>query len=164
MPGRTPAEAIQQHRIPLQRAISCVSDAVLLGILDPRPGVVQGFFLSDNPAPVRGGPVIWLQIELQYRTIAPDLRGRGWEAERASYAYRGLGAEQGEVFAYHWHPESRSRVTAPHLHIGSGMNIPKAVSAAHFPTGPVMLHEVVRLLISDFGVRPRRADWARILG
>jgi hypothetical protein len=33
----------------------------------------------------------------------------------------------------------------------------------HLPTGPVSLADVVRLLIMEFDVAPRRPDWQAIL-
>ena len=71
-------------------------------------------------------------------------------------------ADARELFAYHWHPTGHSHVTRPHLHI-SGRTEPAELGNAHFPTGPVTLADVVRLLIQDFDVRPRRADWSRVL-
>jgi hypothetical protein len=66
------------------------------------------------------------------------------------------------LFAYHWHPVGRSHETRPHLHI-SGRTDPAELGDAHFPTGPITIADVVRFLIADFQVRPRRADWSRIL-
>lgn len=33
----------------------------------------------------------------------------------------------------------------------------------HIPTGFVTLADIVRLLIAEFGVEPRRSDWQRVL-
>jgi hypothetical protein len=70
--------------------------------------------------------------------------------------------DERELFAYHWHPIGRSHVTTPHLHI-SGRTEPPELAQAHYPTGPVTLADVVRPLIADFQVPPRRTDWQRIL-
>ena len=36
-------------------------------------------------------------------------------------------------------------------------------SRMHLPTGQVAIEDVIRLAIVEFGVRPRRADWAAVL-
>ena len=76
--------------------------------------------------------------------------------------YQVDGADERELFAYHWHPVGRSHEVGPHLHI-SGRTDPAELGDAHFPTGPIILADIVRLLIQDFDVRPRRADWSRVL-
>lgn len=62
-----------------------------------------------------------------------------------------------EVFSYHWQP-SHPEVKFPHLHVE-----PHAFKKAHFPTGRISLEEVLRLLITDFGVQPLRSDWDKVL-
>jgi len=171
MAGRSPAESLQSYRDLLQGAISCVSDAVLLGRPDPGPGAAHSLVLSQRPSPVRGGQIGWLDVRLRCRIVQADPPGGEWEARTAAYTYVARSAAQREVFAYHWHPEGRSSVTFAHLHVSrpssrlrtgaSDLSVP--VSSAHFPTGLVALQQVLRLLITDFGVRPRRRDWTRIL-
>lgn len=82
-----------------------------------------------------------------------------------SYSYQVVNSSDQELFAYHWHPFGRSPINFPHIHFGHGVaGIPPELTGAHFPTGPVTLAEVVRLLLSDFGVRPLRPDWPAVLG
>ena len=78
--------------------------------------------------------------------------------------------DERELLAYHWHPGGRSPITTLHLHISSRMptvqiapddNI--AMGDMHLPTGLVSLSEVVRLLITESHVIPRRNDWGLIL-
>lgn len=69
-----------------------------------------------------------------------------------------------EILAYHWHPEGRSRITKPHLQLGKGADVRRTELAdAHLPTGNVTLDENLLLAITEFGVRPIRADWHEIL-
>lgn len=68
-----------------------------------------------------------------------------------------------EAFAYHWHPDGRSDVTAPHLHIGRAYCYGSAVIESHFPTGRVSFQQVVRFLLDDLAVNARRADARPIL-
>lgn len=93
----------------------------------------------------------------------------------SEYRYQILDAEGQEILAYHWHPVGVSPVTYPHLHLsgrlapldlGPGRE-PIRLGGMHLPTGGrvgmVTLADVVRVLIDEFGVQSRRADWRRIL-
>lgn len=162
MAERRPAEALQHYRERLQQAVSCVTDAILLRSADAPPEVVQSLFLSENPARLQSN-ALWLEAWLQYRIVPVGTMDTGWDIEPGAYAYALLDASQRELFAYHWHPQSRSPITFPHLHLGSSGQVARLLSNAHFPTGPVTLPEVIRLIITDFEVSPRRGDWVRLL-
>ena len=62
-----------------------------------------------------------------------------------------------------------NEVTFPHLHIGSALLAgqtairPGDLHHAHIPTGRVSLEAVVRLAITEFGVKPRMGNWEEIL-
>lgn len=87
------------------------------------------------------------------------------------YAYRLCEPGGREILVYHWHPEGLSSVTRPHIHLSSrirpipldpvGLMLPLANH--HIPTGQIALADVVRYLIAEAGVEPRRPDWAEIL-
>lgn len=87
------------------------------------------------------------------------------------YTYRLLNIEEREILAFHWHPSGLSDVTDPHLHLSSRLNPidmgrnqdPLPLAGMHIPTGFVTLEDVVRLLITEFGVRPRHSDWDTVL-
>lgn len=83
---------------------------------------------------------------------------------------REVSTEDGlEILAYHWHPDTRSHVLDPHLHVGPatiGTNAiyrPGVMHQVHFPTGFVPLASVIRMAIEELGVEPRRPDWESIL-
>jgi hypothetical protein len=101
-----------------------------------------------------------LTVRLGYTIV--QRHDRLWDTAIFGWMFQVDGAIGRELFAYHWHPTGHSHVTVPHLHI-SGRTEPAEIGAAHYPTGPVTLADVVRLLIQDFDVRPRRADWSRVL-
>ena len=103
--------------------------------------------------------VLWTRA-LGYTIV--QRHDRSWDAAISGWMYQVDGADGRELFAYHWHPDGRSQETRPHLHI-SGRTDPAELGDAHFPTGPITLADVARLLIQDFDVRPRRADWSRML-
>jgi hypothetical protein len=88
-----------------------------------------------------------------------------------SYEYRLLDPNQREIIAFHWHPTGLSNVSDPHLHLSSRLNPiemgrnqePLDLAGMHIPTGFVTLEDVVRLLITEFGVTPHRDDWDDLL-
>ena len=92
-------------------------------------------------------------------------------AEIVTYAFRLLDANDRELLAYHWHPRGVSPVVDPHLHISSyaesilaGASPPEfRLSNLHIPTGHVAPNDIVRFLIVEVGVEPRRSDWMHML-
>lgn len=88
-----------------------------------------------------------------------------------SYEYRLLDREEREILAFHWHPVGLSHVTDPHLHLSSRLNPidmgrnqdPLPLAGIHIPTGFVTLEDLVRLLIAEVGICPRRPDWDAVL-
>lgn len=66
-----------------------------------------------------------------------------------------------EVLAFDWHPDGRSSVTTPHVHVHSeGTRLSRK---HHIPTGPVSLASAVRFLIAELGVAPVWDDWQTVL-
>ena len=80
-----------------------------------------------------------------------------------------------ELFAYHWHPTGVSAVRDPHFHAsstppvvvsdrpGNPNTTELALNRVHFPTHRMELTELVRFLITELGVGPRRPDWETVL-
>lgn len=144
MPSWPPYPArglIADHLSRLQVAVSCVTPAVAL--CDRRY-----LWLSEQPAPLRGGYDLTVQQEL-YLTPSNQLKV-------VRYNYRVADADGQEVVAYHRHP---GRHRYGHLHVPHGP-LPKVA----FPTEEVHPHEVIRFCIQELGVPPRRRDWANVLG
>ena len=87
------------------------------------------------------------------------------------YRFHLLDRDDREILAYHWHPEGVSPITEPHLHLSGRLRpldagdrvAPLALGEMHLPTGVVTLAQVVRWLITEFEVRPRRDDWETVL-
>lgn len=166
MVGRTSAEAVHHFIEPLQRALSCVTDAVI--------HVSSGYFpraephgaeLSENPAALRtrGSNSIHLFVTISY--VIEHVDGREpWRVRVTGHNFTLDDSSRREILAYHWHPVGVSAVTMPHLHLGPGALVGRdELRVAHLPTGAVALADVIRLAITDFGVVPRRADWAAVL-
>jgi hypothetical protein len=158
LPGRTPPEAREAFLAPLRRSLSCITDAQLF-VAPKLPGQVEALALSADPLLVRSAPLGDIQFVLghQYRIIEDDLYG--WRVSTAAYRYDLLDGSGKELIAWHWHPDGSSSMVKPHLHM-SGGPVPKK---AHVPTGRVTIESVLRLLLTDLEVSPRRTDFHDVL-
>lgn len=79
MAGRTPAAAVSAFLPPLQRALSCVSDAVFVRSHDSTaPGAVRSMNAPGAGfAPLRGGNRLHLSVAIQYEVVRTDDPERG---------------------------------------------------------------------------------------
>lgn len=129
------------------------------------------FAVSGIGAPIqlpRNGR-LFLDMRVNFSIASLDGPDEHPRAETTASTYRLLDSNGAEFLAYHWHPIGASPVTWPHVHVGrvetrmfpSGDRL--ALAEAHLPTGMVSFAGVVRLLIDDLGVVPRRSDWRAIL-
>jgi hypothetical protein len=104
---------------------------------------------------------------LHYYRIVEDAGPRGpWRVITTAYYYALEDADLQEIIAFHWHPNQRSPVHYPHLHLGAGAKIGHPLlQNAHIPTGPITIEDVLRLAITDLGVEPLidRGEALRIL-
>ncbi len=167
MYGRTPSQAITRYVQTLQRAIDCITNEIV------RAG---GFQAGDAPHALvlaRGGvvrlaggaPLVGLRMRQHY--TASERRTAGsrdrWQVVVTEYSYTILDVETDrELLAFHWHPHVP--VSAfPHLHLESGLDVRADFVGMHVPSGRVSLEDIVRFLIREFGVQPRRTDWAQVL-
>lgn len=164
--GRNPYQAVQDLRSTLQRAISCVTSSVFMvqSANGYAVGSTHALVLGSPEATRLPGSSIALSIRV-YARVAERTGEAPWRADLASYFYTLRDLEGQEILAYHWHPNSRSPITFPHLHLGAGSRVGREeLQKAHVPSGRVELEDVLAMAIREFGVRPRREDWARILG
>ena len=68
------------------------------------------------------------------------------------------------ILGYHWHPGGNSHVEAPHLHVYVTASFAgRDLAKRHFPTSRITLEDLAELLITEFEVAPRRADWRDVL-
>ena len=90
-----------------------------------------------------------------------------WRVDVGGYRYDVLDRDDREILAYHWHPAALGP-PFPHVHltgrlpaieVGPGLP-PVALGDMHLPTGRITFAAVARLLIQEFGVAPRRPEWA----
>jgi hypothetical protein len=126
---------------------------------------------------LRGRITLRFSLELYYRLT--DLPASDTMFGLIGYEYSFTDTAGREIVAYHWHPDIPS-AGYPHIHIGHGAvqaaileraglspahnALLPELAGAHLPTGEVALGSVLRMAIEQFGVEPRRRDWASILG
>lgn len=132
-----------------------------------------GFLPRGTSAPIRrAGGTAHLRFEHRFQVNEPRASRSTGELQTVGYRYEVLDADEREIVAFHWHPVGVSPITYPHLHLSGRLapidlgprEEPVRLGEMHLPTGGmVTLADVVRLLISEFGVVPRRGDWERIL-
>ena len=161
--GRTPALAVSNYQSGIQLLLSCVSNSVV--------GVAGGYYPSPIPHSLiadsgllRGSSQLMLRLEQYYRIAEPPLPRTRWQVEIVGYDYAVYDSDEREILLYHWHPRGGSPVATPHLHLGNGAQVGRReVRGAHLPTGHVPLSDLLRLLIEEMGVQPRRQDWDTVL-
>ena len=166
MQGRTPVEAVRNYIDPIQIAVSCVTDSVVSVDGGYYPSAMPHLLTMNRETPVRlgGESRLWFLLHKYYRVIESDLPSDSWMVEETGYRYAVIDTEGKDVLEYHWHPVGESPVVAPHLHIGHGAMIGRAeIGGAHLPTGQVTISDILRMLIRDFSITPRRSDWEFVL-
>ncbi len=113
-----------------------------------------------------------LAVMHDYVVVPSPAPALAYRVQTTRYRYEIQDSLERELLAFHWHPSGRSNVVHPHLHLSGRLppldigprDAPIALGEMHLPTGGlVTLTDVVRLLITEFGVAPRRADWAAVL-
>ena len=165
MPAATPKEAVEEFLRPLRRVVSCITPRIL--------NVRGGYHPSEEPhtvfigdglsVPLAGPSLLKLRLANHYRIIeAPDERGP-WKVSTAGYFYALDDASDQEIIVYHWHPEGRSPIRFPHLHLGPGAGCRREdLAAAHCPTGRIPVEEFLRFAIVDLAVEPVRPNWSEV--
>lgn len=152
---------------PLTAVIGCVTDEGVIARHPRQPEQARtarfqsGFAILDR----RNGQA--LKLELRHRfVIQRSEANRGlWTASTYEYAYR-ISDERDDLLAeWHWHPMTQlsgDDAPWPHAH-AYGARDGLTLHKLHLPTSRVALKAVVRFLIVDLDVIPRRADWRSIL-
>jgi hypothetical protein len=110
----------------------------------------------------RGFDPLRLRVSIEYTIDASTDRAGWWEARIAGWAYEIRSGMDTPILDFHWHPYGGARVTWPHLH-AYGTHESVELHKLHPPTGHVTLSSVVRFLIEDLGVLPRRPNWQAVL-
>ncbi len=139
----------------------------------------EGYFIAFQagvPVRLRSPARLDITVE-QYCRLMPNEGSSGFLSV-VGYVYAFHDDDGREVLAYHRHPAVES-AAYPHLHLGHGAvraqileqagltpahnALRPDLAGAHLPTAEVTLTQVLRMAIEQFGVEPRRNDWASIL-
>lgn len=99
-----------------------------------------------------------LNIKLNYEIIRHPTQQGSYKIKTTSYNYSVRDKNDKELLRYDWHPDVDPAVKYPHLHIEDS-----ALKKLHLPTSRITVEQVLRLLITQFNVKPRRRDWQAIL-
>jgi hypothetical protein len=164
--GRTPQETVKAWASSFQQALSCITLAQFH---------VDGYRPVERPsnadlngglvAPLNANPRLSAVVILRYRILRESTEAGAWMVRVVAYRYALFDEAERDILSYEWHPEGTSWVTWPHAHIGGAMlrDGVRLSSRMHLPTRQVAIEDVIRLAIVEFGVRPRRSDWASVL-
>lgn len=163
--GRTPPEAVQAFIETLQLSVSCLTDSVVTVRGGYYPAVQpHRLTLGTGEYHRMAGGDLTLSLIIFYRIIETiESQGR-WGVAITTYYYSFADSDLQEILTYHYHPNQRSNIHSPHMHLESGAMVGREdVANAHLPTGWVSLTDVIQLAITDLNVTPRRDDWQDIL-
>jgi hypothetical protein len=124
---------------------------------------------------VNGGPSgLFLDLVHVFTIVEVDLHRipRQWRTTTLMYEYRLLDRDMRELLVYHWQPGASHRgPDHPHLHVSASLTAridarsdqQIGLDKLHLPTGRVSFESVVRMVIEEFEIAPRRNDWRETL-
>jgi hypothetical protein len=174
LPNKSRKEAVDDALDHLGRVAACVTNRPVLATLprSPTQRPYFGFAPAGEAAPLRVGGRRRLSLSMVHEyEVVPAAQPRAYTVRTIGYWYSLLDRQEREIIAFHWHPAGIRPIVILHLHLsgrlqpldlGPGAE-PAALGQMHIPTGPVAFADVVWLLIAEFGVEPRRADWDAVL-
>lgn len=155
----------------LRRAASVITAQHLVAFLDGPDSYTVRF---EQPARLRAfgplhGAALRVFISLEHDRTAERMPiPQPVGVSTRSYQIALLDRNEREVLAWHWQPgPALAGPDHPHVHVSAAARFPDAagqpaavdLDKLHLPTGPVSLAAVVRMLVEEFGVHPRVADW-----
>jgi hypothetical protein len=162
--GRTPQAAVTSFVEPLPDILRCITD-VGFAAEGRRPGGPYAAFFLGRTARLRrrhGLDPLSFRVALDYTIDASTDRVGWWDTTIVGWVFEVHSSADRPIVDFHWHPRNSGRVTYPHLH-AYGSNDAVDLHKLHPPTGPVTASSVVRFLIDDLDVLPRRPNWQAVL-
>ena len=102
-----------------------------------------------------------LDVGHYYVVVEAEGEAGPWRCHTVGYTYEIAELSGREVLAFHFHPTSGA-VPFPHIHDRQHRE-PVDLSHVHIPSGRVSLEAVIRLAITELGVKPRRDDWESVI-
>jgi hypothetical protein len=165
--GRTPQEAVNTFLTPLKAVLGCITREGVVARGPRRAGELQTAHFQGGSATLSQSNGQTLSLDLYHRYIVREAEGdRGpWTASTIEYVYDVRDQNGDKLAAWHWHPSvvrGDDRATVPHIH-AYGTRDTLTLHKLHLPTGRVSIEAIVRFLIEDLAVVPRREDWRAIL-
>jgi hypothetical protein len=158
----SPKAAQERHKLVMQQALACISDAVWTVGKAVRGPERTYVLMPSTRGPVRlrteDGPSLYLGASQHFRHITD---GGNWRCHTLAYDYTVFSESRQELFAWHWHPASRP---GPHVHVNAdGAESLPTLRKLHLPTERVAFEQIVRFLLQDVCVKPRSNDWSQRL-
>ncbi|MDP9473705.1 MAG: hypothetical protein M3Q71_24095 [Chloroflexota bacterium] len=95
-----------------------------------------------------------------------------WRVTTTEYEYRLLDHDERELLVFHWQPgPTFAGPDYPHLHVSASLSARLStydeqdidLDKLHIPTSRIALEAVVRMLVSEFGIKARHDDWQKRL-
>ena len=157
MAGNTRNAAVKAFTKPIQDALVCFVDGKVTA--DTYDTDSEGVLTFNRATPTRlpGSVRIHITISMRYRVVrAPDEARGPWKVSTTGWIYDVLDRDEARIVAYHWHPISDSHAKHPHMHVT------ELGDKRHFPTGRVLIEDVLQLAV-DLGAKPRdETKWSEI--
>jgi len=162
--GRTPRDAVQEFLEPLREVAGCITaEGFVARGFDPAGGPYVATFQSGVAVldRRRGLPPVKLMLFHRYRLLESVGDRNPWRTSTTEWIYDIADQNDALIVAFHRHPGA-GRIGWPHAH-AHGAHELASLHKLHIPTGRLSLEAVVRFLIEDLDVVPRRTNWREIL-
>jgi hypothetical protein len=142
----------------MQVSLSCVTSAIWTTAASPERPWQYILATSEDPVQLRrkaGGRVYLAAAQ----TFTHRQEETGWRVQTLAYTYQtALNADlSDELLLWHWHPAQRP---GPHIHAVAEHATEGSLRRLHLPTERVAFELVLRFLVEELGVQPRRDDWS----
>jgi hypothetical protein len=163
LPGKNPYRAVRNFIRPLNRALSCVTKAVVIGSGHDPANERHALVLNNgDPVSLQSNPRLFLSVAMHYRVVR-RVQQRDWKVSTVAYMYGIQNKDEEELLAYHWHPRTTPDHAEPHLHFYESAGT-AVFAKLHLPTNRVSLEAILRFLVVELKVKPLKNDWVKILG
>jgi hypothetical protein len=157
--ARSVHEAVQDFKETVSKAVSCVTHSQLTfsesAYTPPRPNEpVRALMLNyDEPVALRhSARYVALRASLEFRVVHDPAGNRLYKITTAGYRYSLQDERSREYLAFHWHPESRSAATWPHIHVGQATALDP--TGVHAVGQQLHTYEVIEVLACEQRFQP----------
>jgi len=159
VPGRTAQDAVEAYLEPIRQALGCLDAVVKVVRTGGRALNQDGAWVANGGSGILLPRVGALHLKQKFRVVEVDPRQHDIAAGRLrvttlSYNYKLEDGDGHELWMMHWHPDSPSTFTNPHLHLKG--------HPGHRPTPRQTVEDAVKWAQLD-GAPVRRTDWQAVL-